>query len=95
MENEKSVSADLKAIQEKITNTKIEISSHSVHPENSSKRISELGIEVDNIDRANYQDLSIEKLESELETIRSKIIRLGAINLAAPDEIAEERKRKK
>ena len=46
------------------------------------------------IDRANYQDLSIEELQSELEIIRSKIIRLGAINLAAPDEIAEERKRK-
>jgi len=95
LENEKSVSLlDLKAIQEKITNTKIEISSHSVHLENSSKRISESGIDIDNIDRANYQDLSIEKLELELETIRSKIIRLGAINLAAPDEIAEERKRK-
>ena len=95
LENEKSVSLlDLKAIQEKITNTKIEISSHSVHLENSSKRISESGIDINDIDRANYKDLSIEKLESELETIRSKIIRLGAINLAAPDEIAEERKRK-
>ena len=95
LENEKSVSLlDLKAIQEKITNTKIEISSHSVHLENSSKRISESGIDINDIDRANYQDLSIEKLESELETIRSRIIRLGAINLAAPDEIAEERKRK-
>ena len=95
LENEKSVSLlDLKAIQEKITNTKIEISSHSVHLENSSKRISESGIDINDIDRANYQDLSIEELQSELETIRSKIIRLGAINLAAPDEIAEERKRK-
>ena len=95
LENEKSVSLlDLKAIQEKITNTKIEISSHSVHLENSSKRISESGIDINDIDRANYQDLSIEKLESELEIIRSRIIRLGAINLAAPDEIAEERKRK-
>ena len=95
LENEKSVSLlDLKAIQEKITNTKIEISSHSVHLENSSKRISESGIDINDIDRANYEDLSIEELQSELETIRSKIIRLGAINLAAPDEIAEERKRK-
>ena len=95
LENEKSVSLlDLKAIQEKITNTKIEISSHSVHLENSSKRISESGIDINDIDRANYQDLSIEELQSELETIRSKIIRLGAINLAAPNEIAEERKRK-
>ena len=95
LENEKSVSLlDLKAIQEKITNTKIEISSHSVHLENSSKRISESGIDINEIDRANYQDSSIEELQSELETIRSKIIRLGAINLAAPDEIAEERKRK-
>ena len=95
LENEKSVSLlDLKAIQEKITNTKIEISSHSVHLENSSKRISESGIDINDIDRANYQDLSIEELQLELETIRSKIIRLGAINLAAPDEIAEERKRK-
>ena len=95
LENEKSVSLlDLKAIQEKITDTKIEISSHSVHLENSSKRISESGIDINDIDRANYQDLSIEELQSELETIRSKIIRLGAINLAAPDEIAEERKRK-
>ena len=95
LENEKSVSLlDLKAIQEKITNTKIEISSHSVHLENSSKRISESGIDINDIDRSNYQDLSIEELQSELETIRSKIIRLGAINLAAPDEIAEERKRK-
>ena len=95
LENEKSVSLlDLKAIQEKITNTKIEISSHSVHLENSSKRISESGIDINDINRANYQDLSIEELQLELETIRSKIIRLGAINLAAPDEIAEERKRK-
>ena len=77
LENEKSVSLlDLKAIQEKITNTKIEISSHSVHLENSSKRISESGIDINDIDRANYQDLSIERLESELETIRSRIIRL-------------------
>ena len=75
LENEKSVSLlDLKAIQEKITNTKIEISSHSVHLENSSKRISESGIDINDIDRTNYQDLSIEELESELETFRSNII---------------------
>ena len=38
--------------------------------------------------------MSISELEDKLADIESKIIRLGAINLAAPEEIEEESKRK-
>ncbi len=38
--------------------------------------------------------MTIEELEDKLVNIETKIIKLGAINLAAPEEIEEESKRK-
>ncbi len=41
-----------------------------------------------------YENTTFEEIEDKLINTEAKIIRLGAINLAAPEEIAEESKRK-
>ena len=60
----------------------------------TNKKIKAAGIDIEKIDFTKYEDLSISELEDKLADIEAKIIRLGAINLAAPEEIEEESKRK-
>ncbi len=62
----------------------------------NNKSIVELDsrIDIEKIDFTKYEDMSISELEDKLADIEAKIIRLGAINLAAPEEIEEESKRK-
>ena len=61
---------------------------------NANKKIKESGISIESIDQSKYEDMDVNQLQDRLADIQAKIIRLGAINLAAPEEIAEESKRK-
>ena len=95
LENNKSiVELDSRSISEKITNIRLDLKTYEINLENSNKKIKSAGIDIEKIDFTKYEDLSINELEDKLADIETKIIRLGAINLAAPDEIEEESKRK-
>ena len=95
LENNKSiVELDSRSISEKITNIRLDLKTYEINLENSNKKIKAAGIDIEKIDFTKYEDLSINELEDKLSDIETKIIRLGAINLAAPEEIEEESKRK-
>ena len=94
-ENKKSITdLDARTISEKITNIRIEQKTYEINLDNSNKKIKDAGIDIDKIDFSEYEDMTIEELEDKLVNIESKIIKLGAINLAAPEEIEEESRRK-
>ena len=94
-ENKKSIAdLDARTISEKITNIRIEQKTYEINLDNSNKKIKDAGIDIDKIDFSEYEDMTIDELEDKLVNIESKIIKLGAINLAAPEEIEEESKRK-
>ena len=94
-ENKKSIAdLDARTISEKITNIRIEQKTYEINLDNSNKKIKDAGIDIDKIDFSEYEDMTIGELEDKLVNIESKIIKLGAINLAAPEEIEEESKRK-
>ena len=94
-ENKKSIAdLDARTISEKITNIRIEQKTYEINLDNSNKKNKEAGIDIDKIDFSEYEDMTIEELEDKLVNIETKIIKLGAINLAAPEEIEEESKRK-
>ena len=94
-ENKKSIAdLDARTISEKITNIRIEQKTYEINLDSSNKKIKEAGIDIDKIDFSEYEDMTIEELEDKLVNIETKIIKLGAINLAAPEEIEEESKRK-
>ena len=94
-ENKKSIAdLDARTISEKITNIRIEQKTYEINLDNSNKKIKEAGIDIDKIDFSEYEDMTIDELEDKLVNIETKIIKLGAINLAAPEEIEEESKRK-
>ena len=95
LENKKSISdLDSRAISEKITNIRIELNTYEVNLENSNKKIQEAGLELQTINFSEYEGNSTDDIENKLTDLEAKIIRLGAINLAAPEEIKEESKRK-
>ena len=95
LENNKSiVELDSRSISEKITNIRLDLKTYEINLENSNKKIKAAGIDIEKIDFTKYEDLSISELEDKLADIGAKIIRLGAINLAAPEQIEEESKRK-
>jgi len=95
LENKKSIAdLDSRSISEKITDVRIELKTHEINLENSNKKIKEAGIDIESIDFSIYEDTTFEEIEDKLVDIEAKIIKLGAINLAAPDEIAEESARK-
>ena len=85
---------DVKKITEKITDTRLELKTYEINLDNANDQIKKSGLKVDDIDYDKYKDLNVSSLQDDLATIQSKIIRLGAINLAAPDEISSESKRK-
>ena len=84
----------MKVVNEKITELKIEIGSHSVHLQNAFDKIQGSGQSLDQVHENEYAEYTFEQLEADLDSVRAKISRLGAINLAAPDEIDAETKRK-
>ena len=95
LENNKSiVELDSRSISEKIINIRLDLKTYEINLENSNKKIKAAGIDIEKIDFTKYEDLSINELEDKLADIETKIIKLGAINLAAPEEIEEESKRK-
>ena len=95
LENKKSIAdLDSRSISEKITDVRVELKTHEINLENSNKKIKEAGIEIESIDFSVYENTTFDEIEDKLVDIEAKIIKLGAINLAAPDEIAEESARK-
>ena len=96
LENKKSISdLDSKSISENITNIRIEQKTYEINLDNSYNKLREAGIDIESLDFSQYKDQTIENIEDDLTDIETKIIKLGAINLAAPDEIEQESKRKK
>ena len=96
LENKKSISdLDSKSISENITNIRIEQKTYEINLDNSYNKLKEAGIDIESLDFSQYKDQTIENIEDDLTDIETKIIKLGAINLAAPDEIEQESKRKK
>ena len=94
-ENKKSISdIDARTISEKITNIRIEQKTYEINLDNSNKKLEKAGIDIETVDFSNYENKNTEDLENKLTELETKIIKLGAINLAAPDEIQEETKRK-
>ena len=95
LENKKSISdLDSRAISENIANIRIELKTYEINLENSNKKIKESGIDIETIEFSKYNGITLDELDNKLTDIETKIIRLGAINLAAPEEIEEESKRK-
>ena len=94
-ENKKSISSiDARTISEKITNIRIEQKTYEINLDNSNKKLEQAGIDIETVDFSNYENKNTEVLENKLTELETKIIKLGAINLAAPEEIQEETKRK-
>ena len=95
LENNKSISdLDSRAISEKITNVRIELNTYEVNLMNSNKKIQQAGLNIQTINFSEYEGKSLDDIENKLTELETKIIKLGAINLAAPEEIKEESKRK-
>ena len=95
LENKKSIAdLDSRSISEKITDVRVELNTYEINLENSNKKIKEAGIDIESIDFSIYENTTFEEIEDKLMNTEAKIIRLGAINLAAPEEIAEESRRK-
>ena len=95
LENKKSIAdLDSRSISEKITDMRVELNTYEINLKNSNKKIKEAGIDIESIDFSIYENTTFEEIEDKLMNTEAKIIRLGAINLAAPEEIAEESKRK-
>ena len=95
LENQKNVAElDLKSITEKVTNLRLDLKTHEINLDNANTKIKEAGLDIESIDYAEYETMELNVLQDSLADIQAKIIRLGAINLAAPEEIAAESKRK-
>ena len=95
LENKKSLAElDLKSIAEKVTNVRLDLKTYEINLENANTKIKEAGLKIEEIDYSKYEGLNTKDLQDRLAEIQAKIIRLGAINLAAPEEIAQESKRK-
>ena len=95
LESKKSIAElDLKSINEKVINVRLDLKTYEINLDNANTKIKESGIDINDIDFSKYESMAINSLQDRLADIQSKIIRLGAINLAAPEEIAEESKRK-
>ena len=74
----------------KITNIRIELNTYEVNLENSNKKILEAGLNYESINFSDYEEKSLVEIENKLTDLEAQIIKLGAINLAAPEEIKEE-----
>ena len=93
-ENKKSTAAlDLRTLEEQSNNLKLDLRTFEVKLENASQALTRSGLDLADINPEEYQGMDISNLEKSLAAVQAKIISLGAINLAAPDEIAEESQR--
>ena len=94
VENKKSIAAlDLRSLEEKLNNLKLDLRTFEVNLDNASETLKKAGISIADLNPGDYEAMDLSDLESSLASTQSSIISLGAINLAAPDEIAEESKR--
>ena len=94
VENKKSIAAlDLRSLEEKLNNLKLDLRTFEVNLDNASETLKKAGISIADLNPGEYEAMDLSDLESSLASTQSSIISLGAINLAAPDEIAEESKR--
>ena len=94
VENKKSIAAlDLRSLEENLNNLKLDLRTFEVNLDNASETLKKAGISISDLSPADYQEMDLADLEATLASTQSSIISLGAINLAAPDEIAEESKR--
>tara|TARA_B100001989_G_scaffold25121_1_gene15019 strand:- start:6105 stop:8228 length:2124 start_codon:yes stop_codon:yes gene_type:complete len=94
VENKKSIAAlDLRSLEEKLNNLKLDLRTFEVNLDNASQTLKKAGVSVSELNAKDYEDMNLQDLESSLASTQSSIISLGAINLAAPDEIEEESKR--
>ncbi|MDB9967812.1 AAA family ATPase [Gammaproteobacteria bacterium] len=93
-ENKKSIAAlDLRALEEQSNNFKLDFRTFEVNLDNASQALTRAGLAIGDINPEEFKDMDISNLEQSLAGVQAKIISLGAINLAAPDEIAEESQR--
>ena len=93
-ENKKSIAAlDLRALEEQSNNLKLDFRTFEVNLDNASQALTRAGLAIGDINPEEFKDMDISNLEQSLAGVQAKIISLGAINLAAPDEIAEESQR--
>ena len=93
-ENKKSIAAlDLRALEEQSNNLKLDFRTFEVNLDNASQALTRAGLAIGDINPEEFKDIDISNLEQSLAGVQAKIISLGAINLAAPDEIAEESQR--
>ena len=94
VENKKSIAAlDLRSLEEQLNNLKLDLRTFEVNLDNASETLKKAGISISDLKSEDFQEMDLSNLETSLTNIQSSIISLGAINLAAPDEIAEEAKR--
>ncbi len=94
VENKKSIAAlDFRSLEEKLNNLKLDLRTFEVNLDNASETLKKAGISIADLNHGDYEAMDLLDLESSLASTQSSIISLGAINLAAPDEIAEESKR--
>jgi len=95
LENKRSIAElDLRTISEKVTSIRLDLKTYEINLENANEKIKSSGVKINDINFSDYEDLDLKELQDNLVDIQAKIIRLGAINLAAPEEIAEESKRR-
>ena len=93
-ENKKSTATlDLRALEEQSNNLKLDLRTFEVNLDNASQALTRAGLVIGDINPEEFRDMDISNLEQSLAGVQAKIIALGAINLAAPDEIAEESRR--
>ena len=93
-ENKKSIAAlDLRALEEQSNNLKLDFRTFEVNLDNASHALTRAGLAIGDINPEEFKDMDISNLEESLAGVQAKIISLGAINLAAPDEIEEESQR--
>ena len=93
-ENKKSVAAlDLRSLEERYNNLKLDLRTFEVNLDNAAQSLIKAGISIADLNPTEFEGMDLSTLEGSLETIQENILSLGAINLAAPDEIAEEAKR--
>ena len=93
-ENKKSIaSLDLRALEEQSNNLKLDFRTFEVNLDNASQALTRAGLAIGDINPEEFKDMDSSNLEQSRAGVQAKIISLGAINLAAPDEIAEESQR--
>ena len=85
-----NIALDIKALEEKLNDQKLERRTFEVNLENANQLLIKNKIDFESINQHQYADMNSSELADNLASIQSKIISMGAINLAAPEEIEAE-----